>query len=119
MVGYRQAVQGVVLQVKDAIRELRAGYALIAQARNFRIAQAENLRALEAYQRTLASLTPTFLETLFQQQSRLAEARLQESYALVQYNVAVAQLERVTGTGLEANNIDLVVVEAAGENDGQ
>ncbi|MCH2162323.1 MAG: TolC family protein [Phycisphaerales bacterium] len=116
VISYRQAVQGVVLQVKDAIRDMRAGYALIAQARNFRLAQAENLRALEALQRTLAALTPEFLNLLFQRQERLAEAQLQESNALVRYNIAVAQLERATGTGLEANNIDLVVVESAGEN---
>ena len=116
VIGYRQAVQQVLLDVKTAIRDLRADYALISQARNFRIAQAENLRSLEALQKTLAALTPEFLNLLFQRQDRLAQAQLQELQALVGYNIALANLQRVMGTGLEANNIDLVVVAPAGDS---
>ena len=119
VIGYRQAVQQVIFDVKSSIRDIKAGYALISQARNFRLAQAENLRALDALRRTLAALTPEFLNLLFQRQERLAEAQLQELKAMVDYNLAVADLERATGKGLEANNIDLLVVEAPGENNGQ
>ena len=119
VIGYRQAVQQVIFDVKSSIRDIKAGYALISQARNFRLAQAENLRALDALRRTLAALTPEFLNLLFQRQERLAEAQLQELKAMVDYNLAVADLERATGKGLEANNIDLLVVEASGENNGR
>ena len=117
VIGYRQAVQQVLLDVKSSIRDLRAEYALISQARNFRLAQAENLRSLEALQKTLAALTPEFLNLLFQRQARLGEAQLQELQAMVNYNLAMANLQRVMGTGLEANNIDLIVV-APGEGSG-
>ena len=119
VIGYRQSVQQVIFDVKSSIRDIKAGYALISQARNFRLAQAENLRALDALRRTLAALTPEFLNLLFQRQERLAEAQLQELKAMVDYNLAVADLERATGKGLEANNIDLLVVEASGENNGR
>jgi outer membrane protein len=110
VIDYRRAVQRAVLDVKNAVRDIDAGYALVAQARNFRLAQAENLRALEALRETLAALTPEFLNLLFQRQERLGEAQLQEFGASVTYNVAIAQLERSTGTGLEKRGIDVVVV---------
>lgn len=110
VIEYRQAVQQAVLDVKNAVRDIDAGYALVAQARNFRLAQAENLRALEALRETLAALTPEFLSLLFQRQERLGEAQLQEFGAGLAYNVAIARLERATGTGLEKRDIGVVVV---------
>ena len=68
------------------------------------------LRKHEALRETLAALTPEFLNLLFQRQERLGEAQLQEFGASVTYNVAIAQLERSTGTGLEKRGIDVVVV---------
>ena len=110
VIGYRNAIQEVVLDVKNAIRDIAAGYALVAQARNFRLAQAENLRSLEALRETLAALTPEFLNLLFQRQERLGEAQAQELRAMTVYNLSIAELGRATGSGLEANGIDLVVV---------
>ncbi len=110
VIGYRKSIQQVVLDVKNAIRDIAAGYALVGQARNFRLAQAENLRSLEALRVTLAALTPEFLNLLFQRQERLGEAQLQELQSLAIYNIAIAELGRATGNGLEMNGIDLVVV---------
>ncbi len=110
VIDYRRAVQRAVLDVKNAVRDIDAGFSLVAQARNFRLAQAENLRSLEALRETLAALTPEFLNLLFQRQERLGEAQLQEFGASVTYNIAIAQLERSTGTGLEKRGIDVVVV---------
>ena len=59
---------------------------------------------------TLAALTPEFLNLLFQRQERLGEAQLQELRSLAVYNLAIAELGRATGNGLEMNGIDLVVV---------
>ena len=59
---------------------------------------------------TLAALTPEFLNLLFQRQERLGEAQLQELQSLAIYNIAIAELGRATGNGLEMNGIDLVVV---------
>lgn len=117
VIGYRQAVQKVVLDVKYAIRDIEAGFSLVGQARNFRLAQAENLRALEALRETLAALTPEFLNLLFQRQERLAEAQLQETGALVAYNLAIAELQKSVGSGLEASGIDLIVVDVDSDDE--
>jgi outer membrane protein TolC len=111
VISYRQAVQGVVAEVKSALRDVVSDYELIQATRAFRVAQAENLRALLAEEQTLASLTPEFLNLKFQKQESLALARLEEVAALVSYAQSVAALHRAMGTGLEMNQIDLSVVD--------
>lgn len=110
VIGYRQTVQQIALDVKTALREVVTNYELIGATRSFRIAQAENLRALLVEEDTLAALTPAFLNLKFQRQDGLAQARLEEAEALVEYNKAISSLYRAMGTGLERNriNIDLV-----------
>ncbi|NBO46978.1 MAG: TolC family protein, partial [Actinobacteria bacterium] len=63
---YRSAVQNAVFQVKDALRSIDAQYRLIEQTRAYRLAQAENLRALLVDEQTIATLTPEFLALKFQ-----------------------------------------------------
>ncbi len=107
VIAYRSAVQDAVLQVKEALRNVVTNYQLIGQTRAFRMAQAENLRALLVTEQTIASLTPEFLNLKFQRQDGLAGAQLQESTALVDYNTAIAELYRAMGTGLAMNRIEL------------
>ncbi|MGA1516612.1 MAG: TolC family protein [Phycisphaerales bacterium] len=109
---YREAVQNTVFAVRVALRDIVAGWRLIAQARSFRIAQAENLRALAVLERTRASLTPEFLNLKFQRQNGLALAQFEEVAALVNYNIAIAELQRAMGTGLEMNRIELSTPDA-------
>jgi outer membrane protein TolC len=111
VIRYRQAVQNVVADVKGALRDVVSNYELIQASRSFRVAQAENLRALLAEEQTLASLTPVFLNLKFQTQETLAQARLQEILAIVDYSQAVARLHRAMGIGLEANRINLELVD--------
>lgn len=111
---YRQAVQESVFAVRVALQEVVAAWQLIGQTRSFRIAQAENLRALEVLERTRASLTPEFLNLKYQRQNGLALAQFEEIAALVSYNVAIANLHRAMGTGLEMNRIVLTLPDAAG-----
>lgn len=109
---YRESVQDTVFAVRVALRDIVAGWRLIAQARSFRIAQAENLRALEVLERTRASLTPEFLNLKFQRQAGLALAQFEEIAALVAYNVSIAELHRAMGTGLAMNRIELQMPDA-------
>jgi outer membrane protein len=111
LAGYRELVQVVVQDVKSALRDIEIGYDLIQATRNFRVAQAENLRALLVEKETLAGLTPEFLNLEFQRQETLAVARVQEFDALVRYREAVAALARATGTSLEDYGIE---VDASG-----
>jgi len=112
LLGYRQAVQNVVLDVKSALRDVVTNYELIRATRSNRIAQAENLRALMVEEETLAGLTPEFLNLKFQRQERLALARAGELQALASFDQAVAALYRAMGTGLTMRSIDF---EVAGE----
>lgn len=112
-VGYRQAVQSVVLEVKTAMRNVGTSYQLIEQTRSSRLAAAENLRTLLVLEKTTQSLTPSFLDLKFRRQEALAEAERDELGSLIGYNVALAQLAGATGTALQRNRISFVVPDAA------
>ena len=107
MIGYETAVQDTVVLVKNALRDVRTNYRLIEQNRAFRLAQAENLRALLATERTLGALTPEFLSLKFQRQEGLALATIAETASMADYNVALTRLFQVMGVGLEMNRIVL------------
>jgi len=114
VLAYRAAVQQAIFQVKDALRSIDAQYRLIEQTRAFRLAQAENLRALLVDEQTIATLTPEFLALKFQRQQELANAQIQEILSLVEYNGAIAQLWQAMGTGLQMNRVELEVTDGSG-----
>ncbi|MFM9958035.1 MAG: TolC family protein [Phycisphaerales bacterium] len=109
--GYRQAVQGVVVEAKAALRNITTNYQLIEQTRASRLAATENLRTLEVQERTIQSLTPDFLDLKFRRQEALANAELDEIAAVTDYNIAVADLAAAQGTALERNRVNFVVPE--------
>jgi hypothetical protein len=102
--------------VKDSLRNIDTQYRLIEQTRAFRLAQAENMRALMVDEQTIPSLTPEFLSLKFQRQNELANAENQEILSLVEYNNAIASLWMNMGTGLQMNRIELNVFDP--DNDG-
>jgi outer membrane protein TolC len=104
---YREVVQLVVQDVKAALRDVETGYDLIQATRSFRVAQAENLRALLVEKQTLAGLTPEFLNLEFQRQETLATARIQEFDARVRYRQAIAALARATASSLDGYGIEV------------
>lgn len=114
---YRQAVQQVVLDVKDALRDVLTNYELIQATRSFRVAQAENLRALRVRE-ALVGLTPEFLNLVFQRQETLALARQQEMLALVNFDQALARLYRALGTGMRMHGIAFEPFLAVDEENG-
>ena len=109
VLAYRSAVQNAIFSVKDALRGVDAQYRLIEQTRAYRLAQAENLRALLVDEQTIATLTPEFLALKFQRQQELASAQVQEIQSLVDYNGSIAQLWNAMGTGLQMNRVELQV----------
>jgi outer membrane protein TolC len=114
VLAYRGAVQSAIFQVKDALRSVEAQYRLIEQTRAYRLAQAENLRALLVEEQTVATLTPEFLALKFQRQQELANAQVQEMQSLVEYSGAIAQLWNAMGTGLQMNRVEIGVADPAG-----
>lgn len=112
-VEYRAAVQRIVLEVKRALRNVETNYKLIEQTRTARLAATENVRTLAVLERTTQALSPDFLDLKFRRQEALAAAELEEARALVDYQVALAELVAATGTALERNGISFVVPDAA------
>ncbi|MEZ5978618.1 MAG: efflux RND transporter permease subunit [Planctomycetota bacterium] len=96
---YEELARDVVKEVKDALRQLRTNYELVGATRSFRIAQSENLRALEAEAERRASLTPEFLRLRFDRQERLARAQLDELQAVANFSRALAAYRRAVGEG--------------------
>jgi outer membrane protein TolC len=114
VLAYRGAVQTAIFQVKDSLRSVDAQFRLIEQTRAYRLAQAENLRALLVEEQTIATLTPEFLALKFQRQQELANAQVQEMQSLVEYSSAMAQLWHAMGTGLQMNRVEIGVADPAG-----
>lgn len=108
VVDYQDAVQGVALDVKTALRNVATNYRLIEQTRIFRLAAAENLRALQAEEETIRSLTPEFLNLKLQRQAALAVAEFEEGLALADYATSLAELDRAVGRTLERRGVTVV-----------
>ncbi len=103
---FEQTVRDVLLEVKEALRDLQTNYSLVGAARAYRVAQTENLRALMAEMEQRSDLTPEFLNLMFQRQERLAQAQFSEIQALADYNRALARLNYAMGTGMRAERIE-------------
>lgn len=105
MASYRQGVQTALLAVKTALRAIVTNGELFQANRSYRIAQAENMRALTIEEETMAGLTPTFLSLKLQTQSGLASARISECTSVVNYNKAIASLYESMGTTLDMHQM--------------
>lgn len=111
VISYQSAIENAVFAVKTSLRGVMTSYELIEQSRASRLAAAESLRALVVLEKTLAALTPEFLQTKFQAQDRLAISYLAEIDSMVNYSNAMARLYNAMGTGLTMNRIEIEVVE--------
>lgn len=106
VVDYQRQAQDIVLEAKNAMRQVQTAYELIGATRAARRAAADSLRAIEEQERAGVALTPEFLLDLkLQTQQRLADAETQEVQALADYNNAIARLYQVKGTLLDRSGI--------------
>ncbi len=99
---HRDAIENVILEVQQAVRDLRSNYDQIGP--NFRstIASKEWVEVTKARQERKDPLT---LEQELNAHESLAGAREQLLQSLVNYNIALTNLERQKGTLLEYNNV--------------
>lgn len=108
VIAYQNTAQGIVLEVKTALRELQTAWKLIGVNRAARRAAAENLRALLEREERGEALTPEFLLDLkLNTQQRLADAETRELQSVVDYNNAIVRLHQATGTLLEHDQIKM------------
>ena len=95
--------QQIYLEVSDAIRVLETAAKSVDA---YRIARELAERQLEAEMKKLnVGMSTNYFVLTYQ--DALASARSMELRALVEYNIAVASIAKVTGTTLEARNITL------------
>ena len=120
IVGYRRTVQGIVLEVKNALNAVVTNHALISQTTLSRVAQGEALRALIVEKElTNAGYSVERLNLELNQQESLANAELAEALALVNFNSAMVDLHEAMGTTLDRNRIDFIVPDANQLNPGE
>lgn len=106
LLGYQRTVEAIIIEVKNALRDVITNYELIQATRSSRIANAENLRAFLVEEEQTGRLTPEFLNLKFTRQDTLAASRQQEVAARVNFVKSLAELYRAMGVGLEMNQID-------------
>ncbi|MFG0248066.1 MAG: TolC family protein [Phycisphaeraceae bacterium JB051] len=106
VINYQNQAQSVVLEIKNAQRDLITAYRVIGAEQASRRAAAENLRALEAQEEAGAALSPEFLDLKLRRQEALANAEAREIQAVVDYNIAISAYYQAMGTLLERNGIN-------------
>lgn len=116
VLSFRNTVQNVVREVKDALDSVRLNYTLVNQTEAARISAAESLRSLEVQLDYIQGRTALQLDQLLTRQERVANAEQNEIQALADFNRAVSDLHRATGTILTRNRIELVVPDPVGGN---
>jgi outer membrane protein TolC len=111
-IAYRNTIQQIVLEAKRSLRQVVVNYHLIEQTRITRVAETENLRSFEVERLILRGSTIEQRDLEFRRQDALAAAEQEEMAALINYNVALADLYASMGTALERNNIEFKVPDA-------
>ncbi len=116
VLSFRNTVQNIVREVKDALDSVRLNYTLVNQTQAARMAAAESLRSLEVQLEYIQGRTALQLDQLLTRQERVSNAEQNEIQALADFNRGVSDLHRATGTILSRNRIELVVPDPVGGN---
>jgi len=103
------ALQNVADQVailaKEAIRKIELNHSEIQVQKDAVEAARIHLQALEDSEPVRERLTPEFLMVKLQAQEALANAQQSEIRAIVDFNISLAKLARISGTVLELHQV--------------
>lgn len=102
----------LAVAVNEAIRQIATTFEEVKAQRAAVKALRVQLQALEATEQIRGRLTPEFLQVKLQAQESLALAERSEIQAVVNYNTALVDLARITGTTLQRRNIQLAAESA-------
>ncbi|HUT01968.1 MAG TPA: TolC family protein [Phycisphaerae bacterium] len=109
IVSMQNTADQLAVAVSERVRQIGTAYEEMAAQRAAVEAAAVQLQALEDTERIRAQLTPEFLRVKLQAQETLANSERAELQALVDYNNAMADLARATGTVLELRRIEIAL----------
>ena len=99
----------LAVAVKERVRQIETSFQVVqAQHRAAEAARAQ-LQALVVRLEAVGAMSPTENQLKLQSQELLAAARRAELEAIVQYNVAQADLARVTGTVLRLHGVEVAL----------
>ncbi|HQR37567.1 MAG TPA: TolC family protein [Blastocatellia bacterium] len=108
----RQALeQRVEREVRNALQAVKTSRSRVDAAQAAR--EAAEVQLASEQRRYEAGLTTTFL--VLTRQDDLSQARARELSALTDYNKAVVELQRVIGTTLSTNDVDVMKVRGTGD----
>lgn len=99
---HRAAIENVIREVKVAIRDLKSAYDQIGPSLKASEASRDQLRATRE---RMIRRDPASLEVELNAHQTLAGSRRRLLNSVIEYNIALANLERQKGTLLEYNNI--------------
>jgi HAE1 family hydrophobic/amphiphilic exporter-1 len=99
----QQVAQQIAIEVRNAVQNLEAAHQSIEAARAARIAREKQLWGEQ--ERFQAGISTNYL--VLQYQNELSWARGAELQALVGYNKAIAELQRVMSTTLDTHNVQI------------
>lgn len=104
----RRLVQSIQVEVRNALQSVDAARQRFEAAKASRVAAEAQLRGEE--ERFRAGLSTNFF--VLDRQNQLSEARGREAQALTDYNKAIVELQRVTGT---TDSVNGVAIESKAE----
>jgi HAE1 family hydrophobic/amphiphilic exporter-1 len=103
----QQLMQQIAIETRNAVQNLESARQTIEAARAARIAREKQLEGEK--ERFDAGMSTNYL--MLQYQNQLSWARGSELQALVSYNKAIAELQRVMATTLTTHNIQISAME--------
>ncbi len=95
----------VALQTKERLRRIQASFAQIKVQDETTQAATSQLYAIEESESIRERLTPEYLQVKLQAQEALASAQRARVNAVVEYNVALAELAQITGHVLQVHQV--------------
>lgn len=107
----------VAVAIRERMRQIDMAFEEIQVNREAVEAARVQLQGLEETERIRGRLTPEFLQVKLQAQGTIASAEQGESRAIVDYNTAIVDLHRTTGTVLQRHRVQVALPVATGEKD--
>ena len=102
----------LAVEVNERIRQIYTTFDELMAQRSAVAASVAQLQALDDIEQIRGKLTPEFVQLKLQAQETLADAQTAEVAALANYNMALADLSRITGTILGQHGIDVLKMPA-------